>query len=307
MARSRSSAVSARRIAVRAPRGGSAPCVGASAGPRLLSESCTNARNRSSERLVPVSPHSSMVRSRCRHVHAHGSLGMPAAGAAPAPALEQHRIARQAALQLGLGREAGNRGARRLAGRAVSVSLLGGPACIAAAEHHPHAAIAVRGLEVRAILVHARAGRPRAQVQVGRTRAPDALSVSAWRAMLLHGVAIPAPVGGAGRLERVVGRRPDRAGRRGRAGGRARRDAPPKNSTHHEDGAAIDDRDRRSVRIDERAATWRPAESRTGGDLLSRALAGQVPSARRGLTALFGMGRGVSPSLVPPKMARGGS
>jgi hypothetical protein len=34
----------------------------------------------------------------------------------------------------------------------------------------------------------------------------------------------------------------------------------------------------------------------TGGVLLSRALAGQVPSALRGLTALFGMGRGVSPS-----------
>ena len=35
----------------------------------------------------------------------------------------------------------------------------------------------------------------------------------------------------------------------------------------------------------------------TGGDLLSQALAGQVPSALRGLTALFGKGRGVSPSL----------
>jgi hypothetical protein len=34
----------------------------------------------------------------------------------------------------------------------------------------------------------------------------------------------------------------------------------------------------------------------TGGVLLSRALAGQVPSALRGLTALFEMGRGVSPS-----------
>ena len=33
-----------------------------------------------------------------------------------------------------------------------------------------------------------------------------------------------------------------------------------------------------------------------GGDLLSQALARQVPSALRGLTALFGMGRGVSPS-----------
>jgi hypothetical protein len=39
---------------------------------------------------------------------------------------------------------------------------------------------------------------------------------------------------------------------------------------------------------------------KTGGDLLSRALSRQVPSALRGLTALFGMGRGVSPSLSPP-------
>jgi hypothetical protein len=38
---------------------------------------------------------------------------------------------------------------------------------------------------------------------------------------------------------------------------------------------------------------WR----KTGGDLLSRAVARQVPSALRGLTALFGMGRGVSLSL----------
>jgi len=36
---------------------------------------------------------------------------------------------------------------------------------------------------------------------------------------------------------------------------------------------------------------------RTGGDLLSQAREGQVPSALRGLTALFGMGRGVSLSL----------
>ena len=40
---------------------------------------------------------------------------------------------------------------------------------------------------------------------------------------------------------------------------------------------------------------------RTGGDLLSQAVSHQVPSALRGLTALFGMGRGVSPSLLPPK------
>ena len=45
-------------------------------------------------------------------------------------------------------------------------------------------------------------------------------------------------------------------------------------------------------------------QRKTGGDLLSQALSGQVPSALRGLTALFGMGRGVSLSLLPPKSAR---
>ncbi len=54
---------------------------------------------------------------------------------------------------------------------------------------------------------------------------------------------------------------------------------------------------------DERTALRRPAVlyEKTGGVLLSQALAGQVPSALRGLTALFGMGRGVSPSPRPPE------
>ncbi len=50
-----------------------------------------------------------------------------------------------------------------------------------------------------------------------------------------------------------------------------------------------------------RAARRRPVCQKTGGVLLSQALAGQVPSALRGLTALFGMGRGVSPSPRPPE------
>jgi hypothetical protein len=41
----------------------------------------------------------------------------------------------------------------------------------------------------------------------------------------------------------------------------------------------------------------RTALERTGGDLLSQGVAPQVPSALKGLTALFGMGRGVSLSL----------
>ena len=48
-----------------------------------------------------------------------------------------------------------------------------------------------------------------------------------------------------------------------------------------------------------RTKTSRPeggSYEETGGDLLSQALASQVPSALWGLTALFGMGRGVSPT-----------
>src|SRR5436190_21283212 len=43
---------------------------------------------------------------------------------------------------------------------------------------------------------------------------------------------------------------------------------------------------------------------KTGGDLLSQAREGQVPSALWGLTALFGMGRGVSPTPKPPETVR---
>ena len=38
-----------------------------------------------------------------------------------------------------------------------------------------------------------------------------------------------------------------------------------------------------------------------GDDLLSHTLARAVPWALRGLTAVFGMGTGVSPSLEPPE------
>jgi hypothetical protein len=54
---------------------------------------------------------------------------------------------------------------------------------------------------------------------------------------------------------------------------------------------------RRSSGTAARTNPWRGPHLRTGGDLLSQEVALQVPSALRGLTALFGMGRGVSPSL----------
>ena len=40
----------------------------------------------------------------------------------------------------------------------------------------------------------------------------------------------------------------------------------------------------------------------SGGDLLSRAVTSQVPSALKGLTSVFGMGTGVTPSSLPPEM-----
>jgi hypothetical protein len=40
----------------------------------------------------------------------------------------------------------------------------------------------------------------------------------------------------------------------------------------------------------------------TGGDLLSRAVTCQVPSALKGLTSVFGMRTGGSPSLLPPEI-----
>jgi hypothetical protein len=55
-----------------------------------------------------------------------------------------------------------------------------------------------------------------------------------------------------------------------------------------------------ALRAQATTTTSRPTggsrKQRTGGDLLSQALASQVPSALWGLTALFGMGRGVSPT-----------
>ena len=41
----------------------------------------------------------------------------------------------------------------------------------------------------------------------------------------------------------------------------------------------------------------------SGSDLLSRAVSSQVPSALKGLTSVFGMGTGVTPSLSPPERA----
>lgn len=41
----------------------------------------------------------------------------------------------------------------------------------------------------------------------------------------------------------------------------------------------------------------------SGGDLLSRTVTSQVPSALKGLTSVFGMGTGVSTLLSPPDLS----
>ena len=53
-----------------------------------------------------------------------------------------------------------------------------------------------------------------------------------------------------------------------------------------------------------RAVSDAPRVSGAGGDLLSHGLAPAVPSALRGLTAEFGMGSGVAPSLWPPTLRK---
>jgi hypothetical protein len=47
--------------------------------------------------------------------------------------------------------------------------------------------------------------------------------------------------------------------------------------------------------------TRRAFAHRSGGVLLSRRVSPEVPSALEDLTSLFGMGRGVTPPLWPPK------
>jgi hypothetical protein len=47
------------------------------------------------------------------------------------------------------------------------------------------------------------------------------------------------------------------------------------------------------------------SESRVGGDVLSHRVAPAVPSALWGLTAVFGMGTGVTPTLWPPTQQEG--
>ena len=42
----------------------------------------------------------------------------------------------------------------------------------------------------------------------------------------------------------------------------------------------------------------------SGGDLLSRAVTSQVPSALKSLTSVFGMGTGGTSSSLPPKMVQ---
>ena len=45
-----------------------------------------------------------------------------------------------------------------------------------------------------------------------------------------------------------------------------------------------------------------PPYLESGGDLLFRAVSSQVPSALKGLTSVFGMGTGGTPSPLPPEI-----
>jgi hypothetical protein len=80
--------------------------------------------------------------------------------------------------------------------------------------------------------------------------------------------------------------------------------APPQHchagaTSHHLGASAAASRAKKQTAFDlSKAAN---EDQLPGNDLLSHTLAHAVPSALRGLTAVFGMGTGVSPSPQPPE------
>ena len=106
------------------------------------------------------------------------------------------------------------------------------------------------------------------------------------------------------RFPRLGGRPEDRAGlrsssRRGLRGGSST--ARPVVGGRHATGRKTLDRrgrEREDARLDGRASS----SKEPGGDLLSQGVSPQVPSARAVLTAVFGMGTGVSPPPWPPEI-----
>ena len=126
---------------------------------------------------------------------------MALARLAPRPALQQHRVLGQPALEVRLGLEPVDQ-----VGGGASTAGVGGPARVAAGEHHSDRAVAVPGLEVRAVLVH-----PGPVVHEYEVQALEVGTRMGGRERLargaLHQLAIPAPVGGTRLLQGVVGLR----------------------------------------------------------------------------------------------------
>ena len=253
-------------------------------------------------------------------MRAHRALGMPAARLPPREALLEHRIGAQRALEVGLRREAGDRGDAVARTAAALVDALGGPAvALARQDHGGLVAIVADGHELCAVLLDARAVVHEHEVQIARSAsrggAPRARSArrppstrgashGRWRPPVRarrrpRARAPPRNRPGCGRAREC---------RRSPARGRAAITAPTAISTiarvDMASGAMVMTA---SVYGWARTKKGRPAGrplERNGGDLLSQGREAQVPSALRGLTALFGMGRGVAPSLSPPKVAR---
>ena len=192
--------------------------------------------------------------------------------------------------------------------RARVLDPLGDPPVALAGEDHPRLAVGAGGHEVGSVLLDARGDRPRGPAAGRRSSSPGATprSPPARRPPSCRGASpcrAPAPA-------RAPRRRLVRAPRRSVPGGGrgpARPAAPRKNRTTRTTRTVT------MISMVDTAAGTRTTKGRpggrpklNGGDLLSQALASQVPSALRGLTALFGMGRGVSPSLSPPKTGETG-
>ncbi len=104
---------------------------------------------------------------------------------------------------------------------------------------------------------------------------------------------------GLGGRERPTAWRPPRGAGLHRLSGRPLAGRPESLGRDQPRGAARaagEDSVVKAARNDNEPPRGGSSDQETGGDLLSQALASQVPSALWGLTALFGMGRGVSPT-----------
>src|SRR5436190_506825 len=281
------------------------PVLGSQPRTRYLSASWTIARKRSSLRRGSCSPQPSMVSRSVLTWAPTLPSGWPERGspqARPSARVESSASRRSSSLS----------GSKAATGAADLVESLGDPALVATSQGDAYLVAAADRYELAPVL--ADPGAIVHQAQVEPLDLPAGAGIAHRLADgLFEERAIPSPVGRPGLLERAIGGRnavlePRLLGTGAAAHGH---EAADQDEQDHDRGGDQDNGEDghgtgQSRPPGMKRAPSRGALERTGGDLLSQGRVSQVPSALRGLTALFGMGRGVAPSLSPPKYGETG-